>query len=262
MTAINYEFKRRIMEGQPVMGTFLNTGSAISAELAAQAGLDWLMLDLEHGMGSWEQILQQLIAVSGHTIAPIVRLPFLRPEYFKRAFDMGSLGVMVPYVETAEQAAEAVQYTRYPPRGQRGVAKFNRGAEFGGRFEEWLERSHKATLVVPQIESRMALDNLDAIAATEGVDVLFVGPLDLSVNLGIPQQFDHPEFIAAKAAVVAAARKHGKIAGMLAFEPSQVPGLLDEGFSFLATGSDGGYLSAAYKNLASESDRIFKAARS
>ena len=231
------------------MGTFINTGSPISAELAAQAGLDWLMLDLEHGMGSWEGLLQQLIAVSGHPIAPVVRLPFLRPEYFKRAFDMGAMGVMVPYVESAEQAADAVRFTRYPPRGIRGVAKFNRGAEFGGRFTEWLERSHEATLVIVQIESRKALDNLDAIAATEGVDVLFIGPLDLSVSLGIPQQFDHPDFRAAKAAVAAAARKHGKAAGILGFDPEQIGDLLAEGFSFLSVGSDGGYLAAAFQNL-------------
>lgn len=243
------------------MGTFINSGSSISAELAAQAGLDWLMIDMEHGMGSWEQVLQQLLAVSGHSITPIIRLPFLRPEYFKKAFDMGGMGVMVPYVETGEQAKEMVEYTRYPPRGTRGVAKFNRGAEFGARFPEWLEKSHEATLVIPQIESKKSLDNLDAIAATEGVDILFVGPLDLSVNLGIPQQFDHPDFIAAKAAVVAAAKKYGKAAGMLAFDTAQIPGLLEEGFTFLATGSDGGYLSSAYQNLAAESGRIFKQAR-
>jgi 2-keto-3-deoxy-L-rhamnonate aldolase RhmA len=217
---------------------------------------------MEHGMGSWEQVLQQLIAVSGHPIAPVIRLPFLRAEYFKRAFDMGAMGVMVPYVETAEQAAEAVQFSRYPPRGQRGVAKFNRGAEFGGRFEPWLERSHEATLVIAQIESKKGLKNLDAIAATDGVDSLFVGPLDLSVSLGIPQQFDHPDFVAAKAAVVDAVRKHGKAAGILAFDTGQVAGLLAEGFSLLATGSDGGYLSSAFRNLSAESDRIFKQARS
>ena len=171
------------------------------------------------------------------------------------------MGVMVPYVETAEQAAEAVQFTRYPPRGIRGVAVSNRGSEFGGRFKEWLERSHEATLVITQIESIKALDNLDGIAATEGVDVLFIGPLDLSVSLGIPQQWEHPDFIAAKAAVVAAAKKHGKAAGILGFTPDQTPGFLAEGFTLQSIGSDGGNLASGFKNLVAVSAAAFEAGK-
>ena len=261
MSTIDYEFKRQVLAGQPKMGSFMNTGSPIAVELAAQAGLDWMTLDLEHGMGSWDRVLQQLIAVAGHSTFPVIRLPFIRQEYFKKAFDMGAMGVMVPYLETAEQAAEVVQFTRYPPRGIRGVATSNRGAQFGGRFTEWLERSHEATLVIVQIESREALDNLDRIAATEGVDVLFVGPLDLSVSLGVPQQWDHPDFLAAKAAVVAAAKKHGKAAGILGFTPDQAPGFLAEGFTLQSIGSDGGNLASGFRNLVAASSAAFEAGK-
>lgn len=250
MGTVNYEFKRQVLAGEAKIGTFMNTGSPIAVELAAQAGLDWMTLDLEHGMGSWDRVLQQLLAVAGHSTFPVIRLPFIRAEYFKKAFDMGAMGVMVPYVETAEQAAEVVQFTRYPPNGIRGVATSNRGAQFGARFTEWFERSHEATLVIVQIESRKALANLDGIAATEGVDALFIGPLDLSVSLGIPQQFDHPDFIAAKAAVVAAAKKHGKSAGILGFKPDQIEGFMAEGFRLISIGSDGGNLFAGFRGLA------------
>ena len=259
MSSIDYEFKRQVLAGEPKIGSFMNTGSPIAVELAAQAGLDWMTLDLEHGMGSWDRVLQQLMTVAGQKTFPVIRLPFVRQEYFKKAFDMGAMGVMAPYIETAEQAAEVVQFTRYPPRGIRGVAVSNRGAQFGARFAEWLERCHEATLVIVQVESRKALENLDGIAATEGVDVLFIGPLDLSVSLGIPQQWDHPDFIAAKAAVVAAAKKHGKAAGILGFKPEQAPGFLAEGFTLQSIGSDGGNLYAGFRNLAEKAGAAFEA---
>ena len=249
VNSINFQFRREVLEGRTRIGTFLNTGSAVAVELAAQSGLDWILIDLEHGMGDWDRLPSLLMATTDRGAVPVVRLPQLRQEYFKRAFDMGALGVMVPYVETAQQAADAVRFSRYPPRGVRGVAKFNRAARFGTRFPEWLERSHEATLVVVQIETARGVENAEAIAAVEGVDVLFVGPMDLTVSLGIPQQFGHPDFLAAKSQVVGAARKAGKAPGILGLDLEQIPQLAAEGFNFLAVGSDGGYLSQAFANL-------------
>ncbi|MEZ5277338.1 MAG: aldolase/citrate lyase family protein [Opitutaceae bacterium] len=256
MNTINFDFRREILERKTRIGTFLNTGSPIAVELAAQSGLDWILIDLEHGMGDWDRLPSLLMAATGRGAVPVVRIPQLRQELFKRAFDMGALGVMVPYIETAEQAADAVRFSRYPPRGVRGVAKFNRAAKFGACFEEWLARSHEATLVIAQIETATGLKNVDAIAAVEGIDVLFVGPLDLSVSLGIPQQYNHPDFLAAKARVVDAATKAGKAAGILGLDPEQTSNLAAEGFNFLAVGSDGGYLSQAFAKLVERGRKV------
>jgi 4-hydroxy-2-oxoheptanedioate aldolase len=147
---------------------------------------------------------------------------------------------MVPYVNTADEARAAVSAMRYPPHGTRGVAKFNRGAGFGGDFEEYYLHAHERLLGVIQIETPEAVANAEAIAAVDGADVLFVGPTDLSYNLGIRDQLEHPDFTAALSRVATAARRHGKAAGILVHQPALVPRVRELGYTFTALGSDGG----------------------
>jgi 4-hydroxy-2-oxoheptanedioate aldolase len=233
-----------VLAGEWLAGTFLNLGSPLTAEIAGRSGFDWLMLDQEHGPGSEETLLQQLHAVSASNAATIVRIANNEPARFKRVLDLGANGVMVPYVNNAEEARAAVASVRYPPHGLRGVSKFNRAAGFGQNFDDYYAHCHERLVTMAQIETPESLTQLDAIAGVDGVDVLFIGPLDLTTNMGIQGQFENPRFIEARRAVATAARKAGKAAGILATAASQIPVLREEGFSVMAFGSDGGAVTA------------------
>ena len=224
--------------GQPVRGTFLNIGSPLSVRLAAQMRFDWVLIDLEHGAGSEAALPNLLIAAEGTDCAPIVRVVSNNPDSIKRALDLGAVGVMVPYVSTAQQAIAAASYTHYPPLGARGVAGLTVATDYGLSVEQYHREANQKVLTVVQIETGEAIENADAIAAVDNVDVLFVGPLDLSYNLGCPKNYDHPDHVAARDTVVAACRKHGKAAGILStLEKAQE--YYDQGFTFVAVGSDG-----------------------
>jgi 2-keto-3-deoxy-L-rhamnonate aldolase RhmA len=237
-------FRHRVLAGEWLAGTFLNLGSPLTAEIAGRSGFDWLMLDQEHGPGSEETLLQQLHAVSASNAATIVRIANNEPARFKRVLDLGANGVMVPYVNNAEEARAAVASVRYPPHGLRGVSKFNRAAGFGQNFDDYYAHCHERLVTMAQIETPESLTQLDAIAGVDGVDVLFIGPLDLTTNMGIQGQFENPRFIEARRAVATAARRAGKAAGILATAASQIPVLREEGFSVMAFGSDGGAVTA------------------
>jgi len=241
-------FRTRVLAGEWLAGTFINLGSPLTAEIAGRAGFDWLMLDYEHGPGSEETLLGQLQAVSGARAATIVRLAANEPPRFKRALDLGAGGVMVPYVNTEDEARAAVASVRYPPWGARGVSRFNRAAGFGQDFDDYYQHAHERLVTMVQVETPESISNLDAIAAVDGVDVLFVGPLDLTTNLGIQGAFDHPDFVRARQQVVAAARKAGKAAGILATAPDQLPVLKAEGYTALAYGSDGGAVTGGLRS--------------
>jgi 2-keto-3-deoxy-L-rhamnonate aldolase RhmA len=242
-------FRNRVLAREWVAGTFLNLGSPISVEIAGLAGFDWLLIDHEHGPGGEDTMLAQLQAASGTPAVPIVRIAANEMPRFKRALDMGAHGVMVPWVSTAAEAKAAVQAMRYPPLGLRGVAKFNRGAAFGGDFEDYYANAHKSLLTVVQIETPEAVKNIDEIAAVDGADVLFVGPTDLTYNMGIRDQLEHADFKAALKKVSDAAKKHGKAAGILVHNPALVPMCREFGYTFVALGSDGGSVRAGLVSI-------------
>ncbi len=232
-------FRARVLAREWVAGTFINLGSPITAEMAGDAGFDWLLLDHEHGPGGEDTLLHQLQAVGGTGAVPIVRIAANETPRFKRALDMGAHGIMAPWVSTADEARAAVSAMRYPPLGVRGVAKIQRSAGFGGGFEDYYLNAHKWLLTVTQIETPEAVTNAEEIAAVDGVDVLFVGPTDLSYNMGIRDQLDHPDFVAALTKVSDAAKKHGKAAGILVQNAAMVAKCRDLGYTFMALGSDG-----------------------
>lgn len=234
--------RERALSGEWMGGTFLNLGSSVAAEIAAKAGFDWLLFDLEHGMGDRQELLTQLQAVEATPAAPVVRIAWNDPVQFKRVLDLGVSGVMVPYVNSAEEARRAAAAMRYPPAGVRGVARLNRACDFGPSFTEYFNTANSQLLTIVQIETKVAIENLDEIAAVDGVDVLFVGPLDLSVSLGVPDQFDHAAEQEALAKVVKACRKARKAAGILVASEEQLKQVKALGFTFVAIGSDGGVL--------------------
>ncbi len=247
---ISGKFRARVLAREWVVGTWLNLGSPVTAELAGLTGLDWVVLDHEHGPGGEETMLHQLQAVAGTPTVPIVRIAANETPRFKRALDLGAQGIMVPFVNTAAEAAAAVSALRYPPRGLRGVAKVQRAAGYGTDFEEYYLHAHEWIVNIVQIETAQAVANLDAIAAVDGVDVLFVGPTDLTYGLGIRDQFEHPLFLDAVQRVVAAAQKHGKAPGILVHNPALVPRCRDWGFTFVALGSDGGVVQKGLQQIA------------
>jgi 4-hydroxy-2-oxoheptanedioate aldolase len=248
--------RKRTLQGEFLSGAWLNLGSSVTAEIAGGLGFDWILIDLEHGAGDHQALLHQLQALEAGSAAPIVRIEWNDPPRFKRALDLGPSGIMVPYINNAEEARRAVASMRYPPRGNRGVARLNRGAGFGLSFEEYFSTSADRLLTVTQVETKAAIENVQSIAAVEGVDVLFVGPLDLTTSLGIPMQFTHPDFLKGLEKVADAARRHEKAAGILLAKMEQVPPLVDMGFTFIAVGSDGGLVVEGMKSYATALNRF------
>ncbi|MEX2044787.1 MAG: aldolase/citrate lyase family protein [Opitutus sp.] len=244
------DFRKRVLAREWLIGTFLNLGSSITVELAGLCSFDWILIDHEHGPGGQDTLLHQLQAASATPAFPIVRIAVNETARFKRVLDMGALGVMVPYVSTVAETKAAVQAMRYPPRGIRGVAKFNRGAGFGGDFDEYYAHAHDRLVTVIQIETTEAIKNIDAIAAVDGADVLFVGPTDLSYNMGIPDQLESEPFKEALKKVSDAAKKHGKAAGILVHKNTLVPMVRDLGYTFASLGSDGGAVRSGFLALA------------
>jgi 2-keto-3-deoxy-L-rhamnonate aldolase RhmA len=222
----------------------LNLGSALAAEVCALSGFDWLLVDLEHGAGGEEGLVGQILAGAAHGVPVIVRVEAAERIRMGHVLDLGVAGVMLPRLNTPDEVREALRHLWYPPHGDRGVAGYNRAREFGGDGREPQE-VNDSILSVVQIESVSALESVSEIAAIPGVDVLFVGPSDLSTSMGIPGQFDAPELLAAFDAVIAAAREQKISAAILAGDLSRVEPLSVRGFDFIAVGSDSSLLRGA-----------------
>lgn len=236
--------KTRLAAGEPTFGTFVGGGSAVFAEVCAAAGTDWLLLDLEHGAGGEEQLRDVVPAAAAYGVPTVARAETVARVRAGRILDQGAAGVMFPRLESVADAVDAVASLRYPPAGVRGVATYNRACRFGLEPSA-LDTANEEVLGVFQIETIGALGVVDAIAATDGVDVLFVGPRDLSHALGVPGQTTHPRYVTALEQVLAAARSHGKAAGLLVPDGRRAAEQADQGWQFVAIGSDTTLLAAA-----------------
>jgi 2-keto-3-deoxy-L-rhamnonate aldolase RhmA len=232
----------RILAGETLFGLFLDLGSPISAELAARAGYDWLVIDLEHGAATEADLLLLLHSVEAGGAAALVRPQSGERLRIGRALDMGARGIVVPRLNSAAEACEAVTFLRYPPQGGRGVALRSRGADLGAFTHDRVGEINERIVGLVQIESVGALADADEIAAIDGVDVLFVGPADLSHSLGVPGRFDEPLYRDALRTVLTACEAHGKAAGILLYDTAAVPAYLDLGFRFMGIGSDGAFV--------------------
>ena len=230
----------RVRKGERLFGTWCNLGSSITAEIAGLAGFDWVLVDMEHGSGDYGNLVHQVQAIGATPAAPIVRIAWNELATYKRVLDIGASGIMVPYVQSADEARDAVRAMRYPPRGVRGVASLNRATSFGPGFAEYVRRADDELLTIVQIETPAAVENADEIAAVDGVDVLFIGPLDLTTGLGVQGRFDDPAYLDAVDRVCRAAADAGKASGILLMNTESVPPMLDRGMTFVAVGSDGG----------------------
>jgi 2-keto-3-deoxy-L-rhamnonate aldolase RhmA len=231
----------RIGVEQPALGTFVNLGSPLVTEICAMAGFDWLLVDLEHGAGGEEALVGQVLAAAAHDVPLFVRVESLERIRVGRVLDLGVAGVMIPRIAGASDAMRVARWARYPPQGDRGVATYNRSCSFGARPEALLTANDEVTVIL-QIETRGALADVEEIAATPGVDALFVGPRDLSHALGVPGAFDAPEYLEALERVVGAASDQGIAAGILAKDQEAAGRYASAGFGLVAVGSDSSFL--------------------
>ncbi|MEO6930220.1 MAG: aldolase/citrate lyase family protein [Chitinophagaceae bacterium] len=242
--------KNRIKNGEAVNGCWLNLGSSITAEMVGIAGFDWVLIDLEHGAGSEKDVICQLQALSGTSAAAIVRVEAGSSERIDKVLDFGAEGVMVPRLNTPQEANEIVRALRYPPKGGRGVAKMIRATGYGRNPIEYMQSADENIVGIVQVETVGVLNHLDEIAAIDGIDVLFIGPSDLSMSLGIFGQFDHPIFKDALKATVTAASKAGKATGILIFNADDYKTYYDMGIRFIACGADGTFVSEGARIMA------------
>ena len=242
--------RERVRNGEVMFGIGANLGSSLTVEMIGAAGFDWTWIDLEHGTGDYSELIPQMQATSIYNAPAVVRIAWNDAPRFKRVLDLGAAGIMVPYVTSAAEAKQAAEAMRYPPEGVRGVAKFNRACGFGQDFSTYFQEANKQLLTVVQLETAASVQKASEIAAVEGVDVLFIGPLDLSVSMGMPDHYESPEFLKALDQVAEACKAHGKAAGILVPKPEYLESWIAKGFTFLVVGSDGGCVAAGLKNIA------------
>ena len=243
-------FKAALAAGQPQIGLWLGLASPYSTELLAGAGFDWLLIDGEHAPNQLGDMLAQLQAVAPYPSHPVVRPVWNDPVRIKQILDIGAQTLLLPMVQTAEEAAQAVAATRYPPRGIRGVGSALARASRWNRIPDYLLAAEREICVLVQIETRQGLANLDAIAATDGVDGVFIGPADLSADMGFIGQAGHPEVQAAIEDAIGRIQAHGKAAGILMDDEQQARRYLALGARFVAVGVDTTLLARSAEALA------------
>jgi 4-hydroxy-2-oxoheptanedioate aldolase len=241
-------FKHALREGRKQIGLWASLCSGAVAEILAPAGYDWIMIDAEHAPNDLATVLEQLRALKGGTATPIVRPAWNDPVLIKRYLDLGVQSLLVPWVQNAAEAARAVAATRYPPAGIRGVALIHRASGYG-RIPDYLKRANDEMCVLVQVETREALGQLEAIAAVDGVDGIFIGPSDLSAAMGLLGGNRSPEMQTVFADAAARAGRVGKPIGILAPVEEDARRFLQMGYNYVALGSDAGLLRIAAEQL-------------
>lgn len=231
------QFKRALRERRPLLGFWSALGSCTATEILADAGLDWILIDTEHAPNELPAVADQLRAMGAGPTSAIVRPAWNDPVLIKRILDLGAQTLLVPYVQSAGEAARAVASVRYPPQGVRGVASVHRANRYG-RIRDYFTRANDEMCVIVQLETAAALDSLEAIAGVDGVDALFVGPSDLSASLGYPGNARHPAVRETIEAACQRARAVGMPIGILAPVEEDAREFLRLGFAFVAIGGD------------------------
>ncbi|EMH4136105.1 4-hydroxy-2-oxoheptanedioate aldolase [Serratia nevei] len=248
-------FKRALQEERPQIGLWLGLCSSYSAELLAGAGFDWLLIDGEHAPNNVQTVLGQLQAVAPYPSQPVVRPPWNDAVIIKQLLDVGAQTLLIPMIQNAEQARDAVRATRYPPHGVRGVGSALARASRWNRVPDYLQQADEQMCVLVQIETREAVKNLDAILQVEGVDGVFIGPADLSADMGFAGNPQHPEVQRTIDDAIARIRAAGKAPGILMANKALAQRYLEAGALFVAVGVDTTLLARAAEALADEFKR-------
>ena len=244
-------FKAAIAAKRQQIGLWSSLASHISTEVIAGSGFDWILLDMEHSPNDLADVYVQLQAIMESPTQAVVRVPSDDPITIKRILDAGAQSLMIPNVDDASQAERAVAATRYAPRGQRGFSQAPRAARFG-RVANYHARCEEELFTIVQIESRTALDNIEEIAAVEGVDALFVGPGDLSTSLGYLGQQGHVDVVATIETTIGRIAATGKACGILTGDEALARRYIAAGTAFTAVGSDMSILARTTEALAAK----------
>ncbi len=251
------KLKKLLKEGKVTFGTWVSIPHVDVIEALATLPFDWLLFDMEHGPLDISILETLIVGVKGTEVTPFVRVPWNDKVMIKRVLDIGFKGVMVPWVNSREEAEYVVKSSRYPPRGFRGFGP-RRAVMYGAESDlEYYKRFENEELVIAvQIESEDAVKNVEEIANVDGVDILFIGPADLSISLGIPLQYEHPKLSEAMQKVLNACKKYDKTPGIQAFNLEQAKKYYSMGFRFLGLMSDIAMLRKAYISVLAEFKEI------
>lgn len=235
---------------QPPVGTWLMSGSPLVAEAAGHAGFDWGVIDMEHAPLDLMTVVHLLQAVAGTRMVPVVRVPWNDSVTIKRVLDAGATTLLMPFVQNADEARQAVAATRYPPEGLRGMAGTTRAMRYGAHADYWAQ-ANRGIAVILQLETAQALQQLEAIAAVPGVNALFLGPADLSGSIGLPGQTMHRAVNDLMNDAVRRCKSLGMPVGTIGADPAAVAQYRANGFDYLAVNSDMGlFMQAAQRSLA------------
>lgn len=232
------KLKERIQQGDQVFGSLLSLPSPEVADVMSRIGFDWLFFDLEHSVIDYSQAQRMLQAV-GDRCPVLIRVSELSEASIKKALDIGSAGVIIPKVNSAQETKNTVRYAKYRPLGDRGVGAA-RAHGYGIDFQEYIQNANDETLVVVQIEHIEGVNNIEEIVKVEGVDVIFIGPYDLSASLGFPGQVDHPDVLKAISRVEEVTRKSGLALGYFGMTPESVKTAVENGYQLITCGTDTG----------------------
>ncbi|MBO9407828.1 HpcH/HpaI aldolase/citrate lyase family protein [Shimia sp. R9_1] len=252
MPAPKNTFKAALAAKQPQIGCWMSFGSPLAAELMSTTGFDWLVIDGEHAPNDLLSITDQLRAMNGSASHPVVRVPIYEDWILKQVLDAGAQTVLVPMIDTAEEAAAVVRACRYAPAGVRGMGGAGSRVTGFGAISDYVSNANEEICVLVQAESRAALANLDEILAVDGVDGVFIGPADLSADMGFPGNSDEPAVQAAIAEAIQTITKAGKAAGILTFSQEAAKRYLDLGATFVAVGMDTLLLAKTARALSAE----------
>jgi 4-hydroxy-2-oxoheptanedioate aldolase len=243
-------WRATLAAGRPTAGMWVASGSPVVAEICAGSGVDWLLIDGEHAPNDLRTILAQLQAVAPYPVTPVIRPPVGDPVLIKQLLDLGVEVLLIPMVESREQAQALVAATRYPPEGIRGVGSALARASRWNRVGDYLKQAATTVSLLVQIESRAGLDALPEIADVDGIDGIFLGPADLAASLGHLGQQDHPEVTGAVEAAIKAITAAGKPAGVNAFPKDLADRYLAAGARFILVGADVTLLAVGSEQLA------------
>lgn len=242
-------FKQALREGRAQIGLWSSMASNYSVEVIAGAGFDWVLLDTEHSPNDLESVLGQLQTAAAYPAHPVVRVPWNDMVTIKRFLDVGAQSLLIPYVQNADEARAAVAYTRYPPVGVRGVGFTTRATRFG-RIANYAATAAEQLCVLVQVETEPAMREIEAIAAIDGVDGIFIGPADLHASMGYPGKLNEPKVVQLIDDGIKRIRAAGKAPGILTGVTADAKRWLDLGAQFVAVGSDIVLLARAAEALA------------
>ncbi len=248
------KIKKAIEKKNFAIGTFLVVSTPAMIEIAGYSGMDFVIIDTEHGPYDTMQMSDLIRAASTSNLAPVVRVADVTHKEIQRAVDNGAEGIIIPYLRDISDFKKAVELTKYAPLGSRGFFK-GRGSCFGsedwacGELTEYMKNSNDKVLLLPQCETKEALESIEEIVNIDGIDGIFIGPFDLSICLGIPAQFDNPEFQAAMDRIFKACKDAGKLCITFTNNASEAKKYLSKGFDAVANSVDSAMLSQAMKDM-------------